>query len=178
MSRTTRGLIIAAFHVMLVASLGGKMLYDRATLPRVWALAAPYDPNLPIRGRYVSLQLVVDAPGVQEPPSAHGQARWSLSKPVVLKVQHGRLIAEPNQRTSGYDSSSLLVNFIDRGGAKLAVLYQPVAFFIPEHIQDPSRRPQGEELWVEVTVPRQGPPRPIRLGVKKSDAPIVPLEIG
>ena len=176
MSRTTRGLIIAALHVMLVASLGGKMLYDRATLPRVWARAAPYDPSLPIRGRYVSLQLVVDARGVQEPPSTPGQARWPLSKPVALKVQNGRLIAEPNQQTSGYDSSTLLVHFIDRGGEKLTVLYQPVAFFIPEHVDDPSRRPQGEELWVEVTVPPKGSPRPIRLGVKKGDAQILPLD--
>jgi hypothetical protein len=53
-----------------------------------------------------------------------------------------------------------------------------VAFFIPEHIPDPSRRTQGEELWVEVTIPKTGPPRPIRLGVKKGDGPIVPLELG
>jgi hypothetical protein len=52
-----------------------------------------------------------------------------------------------------------------------------VAFFITEHITDPSRRQEGEELWVEVTIPKKGPPRPIRLGVKKSEGPIIPLAI-
>ena len=54
---------------------------------------------------------------------------------------------------------------------------QAVAYFIPEHIPDPSIRAAGEDLWVEVTVPNKGPPRPIRLGVKKGEAPIAPLEI-
>jgi hypothetical protein len=65
--------------------------------------------------------------------------------------------------------------FIERQGQKLAVLSKPVPFFIPEHIPDPSRRAPGEELWVEVTIPEKGPPRPIRLGVKKGSGPIVPL---
>jgi len=30
-------------------------------------------------------------------------------------------------------------------------------------------RPQGEELWVEVTLPKKGPPRQFRLGVKKRE---------
>jgi hypothetical protein len=55
------------------------------------------------------------------------------------------------------------------------VLAEPVAFFIPEHATDPSRRRNEEELWVEVTVPRRGPPRPIRLGLKKGDV-LTPLE--
>jgi len=55
-------------------------------------------------------------------------------------------------------------------------LAAPLAFFITEHIPDPSRRPPGEELWVEVTIPKKGPPRPIRIGIKKADGPIVPLE--
>ena len=59
----------------------------------------------------------------------------------------------------------------------MVVLDEPVAFFIPEHVPDPSRRPPGEQLWVEATVPKKGAPRPIRLGVKKDDGPIVPLNI-
>jgi len=62
-------------------------------------------------------------------------------------------------------------------GEKLAVLAEPVAFFIPEHIPDPSRHQQGEELWAEVTIPKKSLPRPIRLGVKKGNVPIVPLEL-
>ena len=174
MSRATRGLIIAALHVMLVASLGGKMLYDRATLPRVWVLAAPYDPDLPIRGRYVSLQLVVEARGIidfRQPPLTSMEA-------VALRVDGDRLVAERKAEQAHYNSSDLHLRITTPRGEKLVVLDKPIAFFIPEHIQDPSRRSQGEELWVEVTVPPKGPPRPIRLGVKKGDAPIVPLQIG
>jgi hypothetical protein len=45
-----------------------------------------------------------------------------------------------------------------------------------EHIPDPSRL-QGEELWAEVTIPKKGLPRPIRLGVKKGTDPIIPLDL-
>jgi hypothetical protein len=52
-----------------------------------------------------------------------------------------------------------------------------VAFFIPEHVPDPSRRPPGEQLWIEATIPKKGIPRPIRLGVRKGSGQIVPLDL-
>ncbi len=168
-----KSLVIAAVQVTLVASLGGKLLYDRATRPRVWALAAPYDPNDPIRGRYVRLQVVVEPRGIKETKPGSPLA----AKTVVLRVEDGRLVAEGIAQERGYSSSDLHVQVIPQRGENFAVLDKPVAFFIPEHIPDPSRRAEGEELWVEVTVPQKGPPRPIRLGVKKADGPIVPLEI-
>jgi len=168
------GLVIAAVHVGLVASLGAKLLYDRATRPRVWALAAPYDPNLPIRGRYVSLQVVVEPRDIQE--TKPGPASRP-PQPVTLRIEGGRLVAEADPRQRGYDLSDLHVQFVQRRGEKLAVLDKRVAFFIPEHIADPSFRPPEDELWVEVTIPKKGPPRPIRLGVKKGDSPLVPLEL-
>jgi hypothetical protein len=175
MSPLVKGLVIAAVHVGLVASLGAKLLYDRATLPRVWVLAAPYDPDLPIRGRYVSLQLVVEPRGIQQTePSPKQQPMAS----VLLRVEDSRLVGEANPQVREYVPSDLHLRFIQRGDARLAVLDEPVAFFIPEHVPDPSRRPTGEELWVEATIPKKGPPRPIRLGVKKGDGLIVPLELG
>jgi hypothetical protein len=159
----------------IVASLGAKLVYDRATRPRVWALAAPYDPSLPIRGRYVSLQLVVESRGVRETRPGPG---WQPPQSVVLSVEDGRLVAQALPQEPGYDPSALHVQFLQRQDQKLAVLDKPVAFFITEHIPDPSRRPPGEELWVEVTIPKKGPPRPIRLGVKRAGSPIVPLEPG
>ena len=174
MTPLIKGLVLAAVHVGLVASLGAKLLYDRAIRPRVWTLAAPYDPNLPIRGRYVSLQLVVDPRGVRETkPGSVSQPPQSIN----LRVEGNRLVAEANAPQPDYDPSDLHLRFIDRRGEKLAVLVEPVAFFITEHIPDPSRRQEGEELWVEVTIPKKGPPRPIRLGVKKDDGPIIPLEL-
>jgi hypothetical protein len=173
MTGLTKGLIIAVAHVGLVASLGGKLYYDRATRPRVWARTAPYDPDLPIRGRYVSLRLLVEPHGIQEPPQAKGQ----LPQAVSLRVENNRLIGVAEAADSGYDSSDLHIVIVERRGEKLVMLDQAIAYFIPEHVPDPSIRAAGEELWAEVTVPKKGPPRPIRLGVKKGEAPIAPLEI-
>lgn len=174
MTRFVKGLIVAAIQVALVSSLGAKLRYDRATRPRVWVRAAPYDPSLPIRGRYVSLQLIVETRDVTEP---QGSVKWTAPQAVNLRAENHRLIAEAADSTAGYDSSDLHVIFIDRRGEKLAVLDHPVAFFIPEHIPDPSIRIAGEQLWVEATIPKNGPPRPIRLGVKNGDGAIVPLDI-
>lgn len=174
MNPLVKGLAIAAAHVALVASLGGKLLYDRATLPRVWVAAAPFDPDLPIRGRYVSLQLAVEPRGIRE--AGPGQRR-EPPQPVVLRAENGRLVAEARPGARGYDPADLHVRFLQRADGKRAVLDQPVAFFIPEHVPDPSRRPPGEELWVLATIPGKGPPRPIRLGVRKPDGTFLPLEL-
>lgn len=172
MSPLIKGLVVAVVQVGLVASLGAKLLYDRATLPRVWVRTAPYDPNLPIRGRYVRLQLVVEPSGLHTDPN---QDESSL-RSVALRVSDGGLVAQVLPREWDDDPWTLRIRFIRLRGERLAVLDTPAAFFIPEDVPDPSRRPVGEELWVEATVPKKGSPRPIRLGVKKGNGAIVPLE--
>ncbi len=169
MTPLSKGLVIAVVQVSLVASLGAKLLYDRATLPRVWVRAAPYDPNLPIRGRYVSLQLVVEPYGPKDIDRTAGGT-------VALRVKNGRLLAV-KQENDSYSSSDLRAHYLRIQGERTAVLSPPVAFFIPEHIPDPSRRASGEQLWVEATIPKKGPPRPIKLGVKKDGGPITPMDI-
>jgi hypothetical protein len=153
-----KGLLVAALHVAIVASLGAKLLIDRATRPRVWARTAPIDPNLPIRGRYLRLGLeAVAGPGLTD-----AKQSWAN---VVLSKHDGRLLA-----TLATDRSGEFARIVDRGGERVVVVSEPLAYFIPEHVADPSRRLPGEELWVEVTIPRAGAPRPIRLGVKKDGA--------
>jgi len=170
----SKGLVIAVIQVCLVASLGAKLLYDRSTLPRVWVKAAPYDPNLPIRGRYVSLQVIVELQGIQETKPG---PEWRPLQSVVLRVENGRLLGEAKQEGVPYSPSGLHVRYIKVGDERAAVLDKPVAFFIPEHASDPSRRPPGEQLWVEATIPKKGIPRPIRLGVRKGSGTIVPLDL-
>ena len=51
---------------------------------------------------------------------------------------------------------------------------EPLAYFIPEHAVDPSRAKPGEALWVEASIPPQGPPRPLGLG-RKTPEGLVPL---
>jgi len=168
-----KGLVIAAVHLALVASLGAKLLYDRETRPRVWTLTVPYDPDLPIRGRYVSLRLVVEPRGFQQAGTDAGRQMQR----VFLRAEAGRLLADANPGANGDDRADLFVWFTQRDGEPRAVLNQSVAFFIAEHIPDLSRSSLDEELWVEVTLPKKGPPRPIRLGVKKHDGPIEPLPL-
>ncbi len=277
-----KGLLVALLHLLIVSSLGGKLLYDRATRPRVWVKTRPYDPNLPIRGRYVRLQLEVEARGFADSDwKDRGRSRWN-ALPVTLSVEDNKLIAtisktstgnylrlntlnrvqqdaDPLQRagltsvtTSNHQidehlkiSGGIYVKEIRPGSPaaraglqtgdiilrvdgnpvknenefhaslrredasqqirlgviqghrnltltltlpaekaepsdpenRMAMLSSSVLFFIPEHVKDPSRRATGEELWVEVTLPKKGPPRPIRLGVKKEGGEITPLEL-
>lgn len=153
-----RGIAVAALHSLIVLSLAGKYALDRDRLPRVWVETAPVDPNLPIRGRYVSLRLLVDVP-----PGTGGYQQSAR-----LSISGGRLFAEP---VAGGGGTLIMHNV----GAPWTVA-EPVAFFIPEHAADPSRRAPGERLWVEVSLPRQGPPRPLRLGVRK-DGVLQPLAL-
>ena len=148
-----KGLVVAAVHLAMVGSLGVKLLVDRATRPRVWARAAPIDPDDPLRGRYVRLR--IEGTATELGKDSSGQS-------VVLAARDGMLALVPTS-----DDSSLTARVSTRNGERTATLDQPLAFFIPEHVPDPSVRAPGEELWAEVTLPKQGPPRPIRLAVKK-----------
>lgn len=158
------GLIVTALHLALVGSLGGKLLVDRATRPRVWARTAPYDPTLPIRGRYVRLRIDAATEPGQE------QGAWMSDGHVALVDRDGRLTAVKSEDVSSQSGSMMVQN-----GERVLRLNEPIAYFISEHVPDPSRRPPGEELWVEVTIPKRGAPRPIRLGVKK-DGQLTPLD--
>jgi len=166
--------------MLIVCSLGAKLLYDRGHRPRVWIKVAPVDPNLPIRGRYLALNLEVPAEGF----SVHTQpSPWQKDKdgkPVMeeittpnrcdLVLRGQQMIAVANE------NGEYWINNRRSGDLLLAVIPSQTVFFIPEHLPDPSRRPAGEELWIEATVPRKGPPRPLRLGVKKDDV-LTPLVI-
>jgi len=153
-----KGVAVALIHLALVGSLGAKLLIDRATRPRLWARTLPVDPDHPLRGRYVQLRVQARSEG----GSLDGGKR------VNLVNRDGSLILQ-----AAMEGTAGSARFTDDG---FAVLDRPLAYFIPEHVPDPSRRQPGEELWVEVTVPKAGPPRPIRLGVKK-DGVITPLDL-
>lgn len=180
------GLLVAAVHVALVASLGAKLVIDRSTYPRVWARTSPVDPDLPIRGRYVSLRLeVVPGPGLSLPPerprTGPNGTTWTQPaepRPITLEVRDGQLVALPAATPGEFGVVPLFARARrDPANAQTAAeLVTPVAFFIPDRLDDPSRRPPGEELWVEVTVPRRGAPRPIRLGVWKAGT-LTPLDM-
>jgi len=160
-----KGLLLAALHVALVLSIAAKLLIDRNSLPRVWVEVTPVDPDAPIRGRYLSLRLEAVPRGFSADQRATGRFA------AILEVQNNQLVAVASK-----DSTGTWVRFDALRAAPFVTVDEPVAYFIPEHIPDPSRRPREEVLWAEVTVPRNGPPRPIRLGVKKNGV-LTPLDI-
>ena len=165
MTRRQAGLLLGLAHVALVGSLGLKLLADRAGMPRGWARTVPFDPSTPLRGRYVRLAVEIPVRGV-------GAEQGSYSEPGV------RLRAEGDRVVGDLDSTRAVprLQYRREDGITSSRLAEPVAFFIPEHVPDPSLRTAGEELWVELTLPPGGWPRPIRLGVMRSGV-LTPLEL-
>lgn len=159
-----RGVLVGLVQLLLVGSLAAKLQYERAALPRVWVRCTGVDPDDPLRGRYVELRLKVPLPGDVE---AYG--------PVRLYVEGDQLVAEPAPRRGAGAWDEVTFMGRETTPASFALLAPSVAVFLPEHVPDPTLRLPGEELWLEVTVPNAGPPRPIRLGVKRGNAPIEPL---
>jgi len=163
LSVSRRGIVVGLVQLALVASLGAKLWYDRETLPRVWVACTGVDPDDPLRGRYVTLRLALPFSGNAD----YGPAR--------LRVDGTQLVAEPAE---SYRTSQVsFAGRVERDGTSLALLDPPMAVFLAEHVPDPTLRAVGEQLWIEVTVPEEGPPRPLRLGVKRRNSAIVPLDL-
>jgi hypothetical protein len=154
-----KALLIGAVQVALVLAIGGKLLYDRARLPRAWVQTAGFDPLLPIRGRYVSLGLLFEA----APESASIPAGVEIAGgTIVVRGEAARVVLQPSDPG---DESRPPLQFTRRetlAGPRW-MLVRPVAFFLPEHAPDPTRDAGPGELWMEVTVPSRSMPRPIRL---------------
>lgn len=174
MKAAYKGLAVALIHILIVLSLGGKLLHDRATRPRVWVRTGSVDPDLPIRGRYLTLSVEVHCPELERDKSVPtpsgglggviGRAVESHGGSVELAVENGELVAHKTERYTGMFVNS----WGQRNSGDLFLLSPPVVFFIPEHAETP-RLGGGTELWAEVTVPKKGPPRPIQLAVKRGD---------
>lgn len=156
MNSFTKGAAVALLHILIVASIGGKFLYDRHHYPRVWVKTASLDPDMPVRGRYLTLQLVVDAPWFN-PERMYNRTE------VRLSVENGRLAASKADSPTGLE-----IDYRPNWRNDERTLFPSVPFFIPEHAEISLGRP-GQELWAEVTVPRKGPPRPIQLAIKNGN---------
>jgi hypothetical protein len=173
MKGSSRALVLGAIQIAIVLSLGGKLLYDRATRPRVWALCQVYDPDLPIRGRYLSERLQVPAEGFTLRYDANHNVDWWINRHwAYLEVRGNGLVAEA---AGDSKEPGAWVSIQKRGNSVVAYVEEPVLFFIPDTASPPTLR-RGEELWAEVTIPVKGPPRPIQLAIKK-DGVLSPLKL-
>jgi hypothetical protein len=63
----------------------------------------------------------------------------------------------------------------NKDGTIVAFGDESVLLFISDRAEFPQIQ-GGQEIWVEVTLPAKGPPRPIRMGIKK-DGVIVPVKL-
>ncbi len=173
MNSMRKGLLLGAIQLALVLSLSGKLLYDRMTRPRVWVLTAVYDPELPIRGRYLRERLQFPAEGfTYATATAQNPNQWFLNRQwAYLEVRDGQLIAKAQGSGSGIWVSIRK----NADGTLVALSENPVLVFISEHADVPVSKP-GEEMWAEVTIPAKGPPRPIRMGLKKNGV-LTPLKL-
>jgi len=176
---------LLAVQLLLVCSIAAKYFYQRWSCPRVWTRAAAYDPQLPMRGRYLDVQLMVDGrqstlPSARLatfPRDVSGAVRPGLYvvRPQAvefranLKVENNKLIA---LRIEGEPTSSAGEEISAAPGAPCDRMFldSGTQFFIAEHAQSPLPLKAGQELWIEVTVPPMGPPRPIQLALKDNGA--------
>lgn len=173
MSATKKGLLLGLLQLLVVLSLSGKLLYDRMTRPRAWVLAATYDPELPIRGRYLSERLQFPVEGfTYEAPQNRNVSDWFANRRwAYLEVRDGRLIG----KARGEGPGGWVYLHRNPDASVVAFSEEPVLVFIPEKAVVPELK-RGEEMWVEVTIPKKGPPRPIRMGLKKVGV-LTPLEL-
>src|SRR5215467_12113119 len=96
MKAAYKGLAVALIHILIVLSLGGKLLHDRATRPRIWVRTASVDPDLPIRGRYLTLNLEVHAPELVQAQDPKHPGLYSGAY-VDLAVENGQLVAHRSE---------------------------------------------------------------------------------
>ncbi len=175
MSARGRGWLLAGLHLALVGSLALKYEVDRRTQPRIWVRSAPYDPDLPIRGRYVQIGIETQLDDSLRLDHEEDSRLGFPTPPARFVVQDGQLRLRADPLGERYTLAETFGSARQDGRPSYRV-QRPLAYFIAEHVDDPSRRPEGEELWVEVTIPRRGPPRPIRLGVKRGGT-LTPLDL-
>ena len=174
MSYRSRAILVLLIQCLLVSSIAGKFLYERATRPRVWVRVAQYDPNLPMRGRYFAMSPLVDACSLprdadaQPPWAAYSGANPKSNKQWYWRVQtrakDGKLVVEDARNVLPRSETQTLW-LRENEPCDRVQLSPPVDFFIPDTAKSPFPRKPGEELWAEVTVPPAGPPRPIQLAI-------------
>jgi hypothetical protein len=174
-------LAVLAIQLLLVSTIAAKYLYQRWTCPRVWVRAVGYDRELPIRGRYHAPRLIVDgcqstlpsAKAAQFPRDVNGAVKpgpyvmrpMTVSFRANLKVENNKLIAV---QVEGDESGTTgeEVQAVPGSACDQMRLEQPVDFFLVGKAQSPLPLKPGQELWMEVTVPPKGTPRPLQMAVK------------
>ncbi|WP_047491501.1 GDYXXLXY domain-containing protein [Terriglobus sp. TAA 43] len=176
LSGTKAAVTLLVIQSAIALSVAGTYALDRITKPRVWVRTQQFDPSTPLRGRYLALQLAVD--GCSLPTSGVDASNPYNSFegmpntprigvwPVTLSAESGHLTVHAVATPSPDNSQA--VSLWKGQDCHNARLDQGVNFFLPEHAASPVPQSRDASLWVEVTVPSNGPPRPIQIAVSDS----------
>jgi uncharacterized membrane-anchored protein len=166
MTMRMRAIVLVVIQCLLVSSIAAKYQYERVTRPRVWVRAAQYDPELPMRGRYLALEPEVDVCALtpEDRAGVVTDKNWAMTYRVQLLARDGKLIAEDARgRLPRGDFQWATTS--ERVPCQRAQAWPAIDFFVPETAKSPFDLRPGQELWVEVTVPPAGPPRAIQLAL-------------
>jgi hypothetical protein len=171
MSPAMKGVTVLAVQMALVLSVAAKYGWERKECSQVWARAGQYDPDLPLRGRYLALNLTIDSCGL--PRNEESGSRFdsadgrhvNYSWVVTTMVKDGKLVARAWDKVSAVPTEEVIA--AETTPCAQAILSDGTEFFVSEKAKLPELK-KGQELWALVTVPPQGPPRPVELAV--SDA--------
>ena len=172
---------LLVIQLLLVSSIAAKYLYQRLACPRVWTRAAAIDPELPMRGRYLWLQLTVDGCGSTLPSAKLAQFPRDVNGAVKpgpyilrpqptefranIKVQNNKLIAVRLEGENDPDAGQQVSAFPNTPCDQMR-LVDHVNYYISDTAQSPLPLKPAQELWIEVTLPPKGPPRPLQLALK------------
>jgi len=171
------GLVVLALQLALVLSIGVKYEWERHHSPMVWARAGQYDPDQPLRGRYLAISLHASACGLPASQETWGylpfrnggrivQTLGAQQWHVVPAVKDGKLAPRVVDETQPGPTQELML------GSGMPCEYAQLSgtsdFFIPEHAKSPFPLQKGQELWALVTVPPSGPVRPVKLAISDS----------
>ena len=185
MSARKAGLAVLLVQVALVLSIGAKYAWERHHCPMVWARAQQWDPEQPIRGRYLAMNVYANACGLEAgkpgrdfvrkpgPESDYIRNLGGSWTPVETKewrvvptVRNGELAGKVVDEMQPGPTERLM---LDAGmPCEYAKLSGASEFFISEHAKSPFPLQKGQELWALVTVPPSGPVRPVKLAVSDS----------
>ena len=186
LSLAPASIALLVIQLALVSSVAATYAWQRHEYPRVWTRAYGFDPESPLRGRYLSLQVGVDGcsstlPSAKQalfPRDYNGAIKPGpyAVRPTERIEFRAQLKAEKDTLDAVYISDEDTQRLGQRVTATQGEpcsrmrLTQPVNFYIPDNARSVLPLAPGQELWIEVTVPPQGPPRPLRLAIKDNSS--------
>ncbi|MGA7155730.1 MAG: hypothetical protein WBY53_02720 [Acidobacteriaceae bacterium] len=178
-----RGIALLMIQVALVLTTAGKYEWERHTRPMVWVRAEPFAVSadkartLNGEGRYGQVQFDVTACGLPTGKAENvrdyiygsdfGKPNYTSHKAlnlnVRLMVRNGVLTAVDAGELRSADVQQ--VSWDMRRPCAEARLVDIANVYLPKGVPIPYTVKPGATLWVLVTVPEQGPPRPVELAI-------------